>query len=996
MLKFANPPRNPSGLGTFSDNLVGLQLTQGGGLTLGNFVSSNPPKEKVDRNFESGSFSEPFTLKTLEISSVEEAKQIFETNFKIYPNFDNTDINNFVGYGSLSKRFESSILNIINNFPAGIEVNRVRPNFKTGDTIMNPVFNLGGGTNGISYTTIEIDTSILKNPFSIDFSVYATENLKRLDYKVSYLRNFTENYKDYVVIVYDISDTQYNIIDFSPTTSLTSGTLTIKIEGNPFTNSPNTSTNRKRNFLIRPKDSIVNKVFNLDLDEVDEILLNRFSVPIYTSTFQIPQESNDGTFFIKNQTISFPLDGIWNLDISSIQFTKYISELQKIAENLDEFKTNILQRFYTTESIKEFDTFDQKVSKTLKLYGRSFDDTKKYINSISHSVSVNYNIKNDIASGFLPNLAKTLGWETNISPIQDNSFLSTLYDSFNSSFAGLEESFPLEELQNQYYRNLLLNTAYIFKSKGTRKSVEFLLKFVGAPEALIEFNENVYLVDNKFSIDRFNELYLTVVGGTFSPKLPTYDPTNVYRFFGTFYTGYTDSNDVQDVSISRVDYPVDDLGYPSAPQETDSMFFQKGAGWFESTTKHRSPETVDFLYSVFTGDTVNIQTKLESFSYGQKYLDIFRKFPYLGTGFGIRKMIDNKKSWTDRQVGLRKNTDSTFDAYYEISDDRLVLNVKNVDLFLNPAQAVSYDIWYLSNTKNYPIPFTGLSLPFPQTGGTDWTFINPQPQIEDFFEFSQTFWKNMINVRNRQQSSDGKTSGYPTLQSLFWKYLTMSQDVGITNNNFTYQNMINYINSIGSYWVNLVQQVIPATTIWNTGTKLENSIFHRQKFAYRPQRGCGTIESELRGPQAGGGAYPNNCGTSDVTIDLSYNLNLITTALSSVANQNTCQNGQGATIQSLKYKFTLNITKGASNISLSYTDTSLRNFPNVTMTDTQWNTFITNGLSNLSSSFTANSLGYSIPIANDLKIVLFESTDCSQIEIVEFNLEFTQITLTCF
>ena len=41
MSKYTCPPQSPSGAGTFSDALVGLQLTQGGGLTLANFAFSN-------------------------------------------------------------------------------------------------------------------------------------------------------------------------------------------------------------------------------------------------------------------------------------------------------------------------------------------------------------------------------------------------------------------------------------------------------------------------------------------------------------------------------------------------------------------------------------------------------------------------------------------------------------------------------------------------------------------------------------------------------------------------------------------------------------------------------------------------------------------------------------------------------------------------------------------------------------------------------------------
>ena len=101
----------------------------------------------------------------------------------------------------------------------------------------------------------------------------------------------------------------------------------------------------------------------------------------------------------------------------------------------------------------------------------------------------------------------------------------------------------------------------------------------------------------------------------------------------------------------------------------------------------------------------------------------------------------------------------------------------------------------MSLTKSYPIPLTGLSNPYPTTGNTDWTVINPKPQQKDFFEFSQTFWNNMINVRNRQVATDGKTSGYPTLQSIYWKYLESGQAINIPNDNFTYQTMIDYVNA---------------------------------------------------------------------------------------------------------------------------------------------------------------------------------------------------------
>ncbi|NCV08744.1 MAG: hypothetical protein EBW51_09190, partial [Actinobacteria bacterium] len=107
---------------------------------------------------------------------------------------------------------------------------------------------------------------------------------------------------------------------------------------------------------------------------------------------------------------------------------------------------------------------------------------------------------------------------------------------------------------------------------------------------------------------------------------------------------------------------------------------------------------------------------------------------------------------------------------------------------------------------------------FIQTG-YDETIINPQPKRKTFFEFAQTFWINMINVRNRLYVKDGKTSGYPKLQSIYWKYLESLELVGIPNNNFTYRSMMEYVDGLGDYWIRLVEQMIPASTIWIGGIK---------------------------------------------------------------------------------------------------------------------------------------------------------------------------------
>ena len=847
--KFTCPPTKVSGAGTFADEIVGLQLVNGGGLTLGTFEFTPGASEKENRNFSIGTFSAPINLESLGINDITQSQQIFKNNFTVYPNFDLTIVTNFVSYGSLSKRFSSSVTNIISYFPAAIESSFVGSDFSTGTTAFDIIYD--GPSNETSLT---FSIPRIKNPFDIDFSVNATRNLSLREIPVSPLRNFTTAFTNYSLYIGEVG---YSVTRMTPTESLTDGTLTFYIQGNPFSGESETYID----LVLRPNDLIVNKVFNEDLDEVENFLLNRKVIPLYTANFKIPSVTDSGEYYLNNTTITWPLYGIWNIDILSNDFTTYIEQLNDIGVEFDGYKTNLISRFLTTGAFKEFDTSDQKVEKVLQIYGRSFDETQKFISALAYMNSVNYNVGDDIPSQLLKNLSTTLGWSSNFSPISNEQLLNSVFGSVNndtSQFSGVPTKPTPDELNYQFYRNVVLNSAYLFKSKGTRKSIEMLLRLIGAPDSLVEINEFVYTADQRINIDQFNTQYAAISGGTLVTQVPVLEDGNTFKISGVTYTGYTTSLGFTDATVNLEDYPIDNLGNPTMPIASDSFFYQIGSGWYQQTPQHRAPAQVNTTTSTFTGNNPNYQTTLIPFNYGEIYLDRYRSFPYMTLGFNLTSQIDNNKSWADFEVGNRVNLDGNINALYKVSDDNLVLNVKNTDVFLNPAQGILYDVWDMSRKFDYPIPNQGLDYiqptycdpnpdsNYPKQGGIDWTTINPQPKNNTFFEFAQTFWLNTINVRNRLFSFDGKTSGYPTLQSIYWRYIQSQENANLTNNNFNYTNMIKYVEGLGSYWIKLIEQMVPSSTIWNTGVRYENSIFHRQKYAWRRQMGCQLIPIPCR------------------------------------------------------------------------------------------------------------------------------------------------------
>jgi hypothetical protein len=755
-----------------------------------------------------------------------------------------------------------SITKIINYFPGGLEVNSKTPKFITQETAIN-----------IQYDSVENDTTFeiylesIQNPFELDYSDSAETNMLFNEMQVSPLRNMKLFYKKYVLY---LNGSQYPVNYLFPTNS-SSTTLKLIVDGNPFSGAPSSSDY----LVIRPNDFESNKVFNLDFDPVEKFLLNRQITPAYTAQFTVPREQEDGSYILTTELVTWPRAGLWNLDISSVSFDNYLTQINDFAVNLDGYSTNIISRFLTTGALKEFDTPDQRFEKLIQLYGRSFDETKAFIGALGNINSIHYTPKNDIPSQLLKNLAQTLGWITNFSPISQEELLQAVFTTQPNTFPGLQLGPTPEEINYQFYRNLILNSAYLFKSKGTRKSIECLLRMAGAPEALIDFNEYVYVADQRINMSEFDQQFAEISTGVVLQQIPVLQTNNVFSIQGIQYTGFTTSSTNLTVLATRNDFPVDDFGCPKMPIPTESYFFQIGGGWFESTPQHRMPEFAVPTNQVFTGNNPNYQTQLLPFNYGEEYLYRYRYFPYMDLGFKLRKVAENKKSWVDTTPFLRSSFEGNFNAYYTVGEECLVLNVKNVDIMMNPAQGLVYDVWSMSRDTNYPIPEQGLFYtppspcnipnPYPKLGGVDWTTIIPKPKTKTFFEFAQTFWRNMINTRNRQFITDGKTGGYPTLQSIYWSYLESLTNAGIPNNNFTYQTMIDFVNGMGDYWIRMVEQMVPATTIWNTGVKLENSIFHRQKFVWRRQEGCKFIPIPCKPCSLTTQLYVLDCPVQQVT-----------------------------------------------------------------------------------------------------------------------------------
>ena len=826
-----------NGADVFGDKLVGNQFVDGvSQFTLGNFEIKSNINQKDSREFSLGNFSEPISLESLNIATSEEAKILASNRLEVFIKYNRSKITNFTLYGSLRERLRVAVTNIIKTFPAEVVFHKIRTwvDYLSGETATNINYN-----PNLKSTNLNLNVLNAYNPFNIEYSVNG--NIYT-DPNVSPLRNLTLEYKKYSLFYKNV---EYPISFLKPTSGTTgTGIIKLVVEGNPFSGSSATT----ETFSIRPNTLTSEEVFD-KMEDVEKYLIERNINPIYTAKFEQPRETETGKIVKSQVAITWPSSDNWNLTIRGSLFTRYIEGLYDIADTYDSYKTNLVSRFLTTAALKEFDTYDEKVDKILKIYGRSFDEIKKYIDGLAYMANVTYDGVNNIPNELLKNFAQTLGWGTP-SAIKNEGFLDTIFKrNTTTEYSALAQNQTPTELNYELYRRLLANTAYLFKSKGTRRGIEFMLRFVGAPEALIEFNEHVYVAGQPINMKQFKEYELKISGGTYTEDVPVFDTYFSAATNNTFpavvITGYTFGYETvtKTTNVNPELLPVDENGYPTVPRYGTNSYFQAGAGWFEETIEHQGKKVINYETSVFTGDTPFVKTKLNQFSYGEPYLDLYRKFPDSKLGFPIVRTVDNKKSWI-RKDSYQKRYLNLPDrgTNYQTENDKLVINVKNVDIFLNVGQGLEWDVWNFS--KKYSCPFgpNALSSPYPGVGGPDWTEIVADASKLSFFEFAQKFWTVLINVKNRQTIDDGHAGGYPTLLSIYLDYLKSEDTCGIPSNKYTYEKMIAYVENMGDYWVRLLEQLVPSTTIWQGGIKYENSIFHRYKYAYKHEPLCDDLE----------------------------------------------------------------------------------------------------------------------------------------------------------
>lgn len=518
----------------FSDSLVGNQFTSDGGTTLftaANFNITTNLDPKDSKIFTTKPFGDFVSLEDLKLTH-EQAIEFIDTNTKIVLNIDKTDLTNYAYFGSLREFVRVSLESIIMNWPASLyvsPVNEFNP-FLGGPAFENYVTDDLTGT-----ATFSVNAARFVNKFNVNYT--QTGQILNSFSDSNDLRNMAVNFNSYNV---STSTGDYPVLGFTGTTDLNKNVY-FEVSGFPFTSSATTI-----NYHIKPNDIKFEGFFS-NLNVFESNLLNRLTTPAYTSNYKYSVETEQGNVIASEMTITWPVSDGYNIDFDTEHYVNFVGDLLTIADNNDLTNTNIMTRFLVSESITDFDTIDQKMGNTLRIYGREFDEVKRYIDGLAYANTVTYDGFKNTPDVVLKNLAKVMGWDL-ISSISEVDLVNNYLKTSTSTYEGHSRGLTAVEAEVELWRRIILNTPWIWKSKGTRKAIEFLFKFIGSPDGLVDFNEFIYVAKKSLDIDLFNEI-LVANSGT---------------------TGIDGLN-------------IDSDGFPRVLPNTSEMYFQKGGLWYRET-----------------------------------------------------------------------------------------------------------------------------------------------------------------------------------------------------------------------------------------------------------------------------------------------------------------------------------------------------------------------------------------------------------------------------
>lgn len=620
------------------------------------------------------------------------------TDSKIILKPNSRRLTDFACYGSSYELIKATLTDIISKFPAELYVTtETLKNSKILETDISlkdsDLYKMWGEKNSEVFVT--------ENPFNIDLLQKTIPE----DNMASTLRYFCESSHMYTVLheMDIIADGSIKETEFYKT-ELQTGTNNCLKNGDYlgcaiFSNAIETVLTiycyyyenkilyfgDKPNRRIRPNNEVINSFFE-GLDDFGKILLNQQTD--YTAIFETYTETKEDGWVMLEKKYKWPTDkGDWNLSINGISYNKYLYDLTNLAIGYDMLFTNSIWRDMVHESISNMDLTmvsngeeknidSSKMKQMLNIFGRQFDEIKKYADNIKNTNKITYTQDGNLPDYFLTDNLELSGWETKeiLSNIPENIVTNPMYGARTIGYTA-------SDANNDFLRRLKLNSKQILSKKGTKQCIEELLSLFGYHSTdwlrkyygpIKKCNEN----NNDCNENLLRKAYVAIEyvyvanGYSFNEKAD-YICNNVKylnslkdNFNGDYESG--NHNPYQGLPVVEVNYGDKTRLVPwfDRNEEYDSDFyFQSKGGWARNDGNKNDDQHVSYYdYSI---------TKTH---YVPTLNELYNLMLYTIDKFGVYFVGSEQKYYRLKDETNYKNKD----GWEEITDETQISSIENI------------------------------------------------------------------------------------------------------------------------------------------------------------------------------------------------------------------------------------------------------------------------------------------------------------------------------
>lgn len=193
------------------------------------------------------------------------------------------------------------------------------------------------------------------------------------------------------------------------------------------------------------------------------------------------------------------------LSLDYPEVSSYVAQQQASGSEFDRNNHSSIVSLVPAEALRDDAENGDVLRNMLYVIGRFFDEFKVYIDHFPDILRAWHRPHDDVPDALLEEMGRFFGWQF------EGSFVDK--DALNYLFGrnvrpSLHANAPLErrlyELKNTFWRRVLSELSAIYKAKGSRRSVEYLLRMYGVPRNIVRLKEFGYPPDVGFRTERIS------------------------------------------------------------------------------------------------------------------------------------------------------------------------------------------------------------------------------------------------------------------------------------------------------------------------------------------------------------------------------------------------------------------------------------------------------------------------------------------------------------